>query len=163
MRTGKSLSVIYLTEYGEIRTTLPFFHTASVRPVFLWFSTTCRTAFFIAASAISCKDILFFISHLKNLCTILNNSGSITSLCPFFVFAINTGFSFELSNILHASRYRFSNSLASYKLYRSIKITKDYYTSMKTMRPAAATSIKARFQYLFLLPAPAPQYPSSVL
>ena len=47
-----------------MRTILPFCHTASGRSVFLCRSTTSLTAFFNAISALSCKDILFFISYL---------------------------------------------------------------------------------------------------
>ena len=49
----------YFTEFAEIRTVLPFFHTANGRPDFLCRSTTPLTAFFKAASALSCNDILF--------------------------------------------------------------------------------------------------------
>lgn len=94
---------IYLTVFGEIRTVLPFCHTASERLVFLCRSTTCRTAFFSAASALSCKDILFFIRHLAPFRIILNNSSLISSLWPFRRFAINTGFALELSNNVQVS------------------------------------------------------------
>src|SRR3989338_1207944 len=53
--------VLYLTLFGSIRTVLPFFHTARRRPLFLCRSTTWRTAFFNAASALSCNVILFFM------------------------------------------------------------------------------------------------------
>ena len=63
LRVTQAWCVGHLTALGEIRTVLPFCHTESGRPVFLCRSTTCRTAFFNAASALSCKDILFFIYY----------------------------------------------------------------------------------------------------
>ena len=67
-------SQIYLTLSGEIRTVLPSFQIANGRPVFLCRSTTCRTAFFIAASAFSCKVIRFFF-----IASILRQSNRIRS------------------------------------------------------------------------------------
>ena len=87
----------YLTESGEMRTTLPFDHTASGLPDFLCRFTTSRTASFRARSALSCKDNLFFMRYLAPLFISWNNSLWISSERPFFSFAMRIGFAPELS------------------------------------------------------------------